>query len=32
MEDLAVVLVLGACVNDMLMCLYFFSTRAEYAF
>ena len=32
MEDLTVVLILGACVNNVLVCLYFFSTRAGYAF
>ena len=32
MEDLAVVLILGAHADDMLMYLYFFSIRAGYAF
>ena len=32
MEDLAVVLILGAYIDNMLTYLYFFSIRAGYAF
>ena len=32
MENLAVVLILGVYINDIFMYLYFFSTRAGYAF